>query len=112
LGQATFSPGEADILLEILSVDKKIRHSAKSVLIEPPMKGALEGKVPVDPVVYRFYEILQVYGTVFKALIHEKFGDGVMSAVDFTIDVDKEKRQDGDYVKITLCGKFLPYKKW
>jgi len=112
LGQATFSPEESEILMELLSVDPKIRHSVKCILTQPPMKGALEGKVPADPVVYRFYEILQVYGTVFKALIHEKFGDGVMSTVDFTIDLDKERRPDGDYVKVNLCGKFLPYKKW
>jgi cyanate lyase len=112
LGQATFSDSESESLMECLSVDKKLRHSVKTILTQPPMKGALEGKIPVDPVVYRFYEIIQVYGTVFKALIHEKFGDGIMSAADFSLDVDKDRRNDGDYVKVTLCGKFMPYKKW
>ena len=67
---------------------------------------------PVDPLIYRFYEIMQVYGMPMKDVIQEKFGDGIMSAIDFTLDVDKVEDPKGDRVKITMCGKFLPYKKW
>jgi cyanate lyase len=68
--------------------------------------------VPTDPLIYRFYEIMQVYGMPLKSVIHEKFGDGIMSAIDFTLDVDKEEDPKGDRVKITMSGKFLTYKKW
>jgi cyanate lyase len=80
-------------------------------LTECPTKG-LGPVVPADPLVYRFYEIMQVYGMPLKAVIHEKFGDGIMSAIDFTLDVDKEQDPKGDRVRITMSGKFLPYKKW
>ena len=68
--------------------------------------------MPTDPLIYRFHEIVQVYGTTIKALIHEKFGDGIMSAIDFTMHIDKVPDPKGDRVQITLCGKFLPYKSW
>ena len=68
--------------------------------------------VPVDPLLYRFYEIMQVYGLPLKDVIQEKFGDGIMSAIDFTMEVEKEADPKGDRVKITMSGKFLPYKKW
>ena len=68
--------------------------------------------VPVDPLLYRFYEIMQVYGLPLKDVIQDMFGDGIMSAIDFTIQVEKEPDPQGDRVKITLSGKFLPYKKW
>ena len=68
--------------------------------------------VPVDPLLYRFYEILQVYGLPLKDVIQEIFGDGIMSAIDFTMDVEKEEDPKGDRVKITMSGKFLPYKRW
>jgi cyanate lyase len=68
--------------------------------------------VPTDPFVYRFYEIMQVYGMPLKAVVQERFGDGIMSAIDFTLQVDKEEDPKGDRVKITMNGKFLPYKKW
>ena len=68
--------------------------------------------IPVDPLLYRFHEILQVYGLPLKDVIQEMFGDGIMSAIDFTLDVEKEADPKGDRVKITLSGKFLPYKKW
>jgi cyanate lyase len=76
-----------------------------------PIKG-LGPIVPTDPFVYRFYEIMQVYGFPLKSVIQEKFGDGIMSAIDFTMDVDKEVDPQGNRVKITMSGKFLPYKKW
>ena len=76
-----------------------------------PTKG-LGPIVPTDPFVYRLYEIMQVFGMPLKAVVQEKFGDGIMSAIDFTMHVDKEEDPKGDRVKLTLSGKFLPYKKW
>ena len=81
-------------------------------LQEMPMKGSLDSAVPVDPLIYRFHEITQVYGTTIKALIHEMFGDGIMSAIDFEMDIQKDRRPQGDRVVVTYNGKFLPYKKW
>ena len=80
-------------------------------MTEFPIKG-LGPVVPTDPLIYRFYEIIQVYGMAIKSVIHEKFGDGIMSAIDFTLDVEKEEDSKGDRVKIIMSGKFLPYKKW
>ncbi len=105
--QASASEQEAAILSSELALDEDI--SAK--LTECPTKG-LGPMVPTDPLIYRFYEIMQVYGMPMKAVIHEKFGDGIMSAIDFTLSVDKENDPKGDRVKITMNGKFLPYKKW
>ena len=81
-------------------------------LTEYPMKGDLEQTIPVDPLIYRFYEIFQVYGTSMKAVIHEMFGDGIMSAIDFEIDIQKREDPKGDRVVVTFDGKFLPYRKW
>jgi len=80
-------------------------------LTEPSTKG-LGPVVPTDPLIYRLYEFIQVYGMPLKAIIHEKFGDGIMSLIDFTVHVDKEPDPKGDRVKMTLSGKFLPYKVW
>ena len=77
-----------------------------------PVKGSLEPVIPTDPLIYRFYEIMQVYGMPVKAVIHEKFGDGIMSAIDFSIEVERVEDPKGDRVQVTMCGKFLPYKKW
>ena len=68
--------------------------------------------VPTDPVIYRWYEIVGVYGETIKELIHEKFGDGIMSAIDFSMNIDKQEDPKGDRVVVTLNGKFLPYKSW
>jgi cyanate lyase len=73
------------------------------------MRGGLPTAVPTDPTVYRFYEVLQVYGGAIKELIHEEFGDGIMSAINFSIDVARKPHPDGDRVVVTLDGKFLPY---
>jgi cyanate lyase len=87
--------------------------AVKSTLIEYPLKGQSLGQsVPTDPLIYRFYEIMQVYGLTLKELIHEKFGDGIMSAIDFTMDIQKQEDPKGDRVVVTMNGKFLPYKKW
>ena len=75
-----------------------------------PYKGSLPTTVPTDPLIYRFYEIMSVYGSTLKELIHEEFGDGIMSAIDFSLDVSREADPKGDRVKVVLSGKFLPYK--
>ena len=107
-GQATASKEEAEKLAGLLSLDA----STTSAIQEFPVKGSLDPVIPTDPLIYRFYEIMQVYGLPLKDVIQEHFGDGIMSAIDFTLDVDKVEDPKGDRVKITMCGKFLPYKKW
>ena len=84
---------------------------AEAFLTEIPMRGSLGVAVPTDPTIYRFYEIVQVYGTTLKALIHEEFGDGIMSAIDFDLDLSRQADPNGDRVKIVMSGKFLKYKK-
>ncbi|MEG3858024.1 cyanase [Microcoleus sp. herbarium12] len=106
--QATASVDEAEKIGLALGLSDEMA----AVLCEPPLKGSLDAAVPVDPLIYRFYEIMQVYGMPLKAVIHEKFGDGIMSAIDFTLDVEKETDPKGDRVKIIMSGKFLEYKKW
>jgi cyanate lyase len=81
-------------------------------LQEVPYKGSLPTSVPTDPLIYRFYELVSVYGTTFKALIHEEFGDGIMSAIDFKMDLQREPHAAGDRVSIVMSGKFLPYKTY
>ena len=84
---------------------------AEDFLIEIPMRGSIGQAVPTDPVIYRFYEIVQVYGTTLKALIQEEFGDGIMSAIDFDLDLTRQPDPNGDRVRIVMTGKFLKYKK-
>ncbi|RUR84494.1 cyanase [Chlorogloeopsis fritschii PCC 9212] len=105
--QASASPQEAKLLVEALGLDANYIEE----LTQYPIKG-LGPVVPTDPLIYRFYEIMQVYGMPLKAVIHEKFGDGIMSAIDFTLDVEKEEDPKGDRIKVIMSGKFLPYKKW
>ncbi|NJL40053.1 MAG: cyanase [Leptolyngbyaceae cyanobacterium SM1_4_3] len=105
--QASASAEEATKLLEALGLGTDL----VSELAACPVKG-LGPLVPTDPLIYRFYEIMQVYGMPLKDVIHEKFGDGIMSAIDFTLDVEKEEDPKGDRVKVIMSGKFLPYKKW
>ena len=107
-GQASAPQDEALKLAEILGVSSEVAEE----LTHPPVKG-LGPVVPTDPLIYRFYEIMQVYGMPLKDVIHEKFGDGIMSAIDFTMNVDREEDPEhGDRVKVTMSGKFLPYKRW
>ncbi|MCV3212296.1 cyanase [Plectonema radiosum NIES-515] len=105
--QASASPEEAKLLVEALGLGADYA----SYLTKYPIKGS-DSIVPTDPFVYRFYEIMQVYGLPLKDIVQEKFGDGIMSAIDFTLDVSKEEDPKGDRVKIVMSGKFLPYKKW
>ena len=83
-----------------------------ALLQEPPYRGSLPTAIPTDPLIYRFYELLIVYGTTWKELIHEEFGDGIMSAIDFDMNLERQPDQKGDRVKLTLSGKFLPYKRY
>ena len=108
LGQATMSADEARKAAEVLGLGAEVT----AALQEFPTKGSLDADVPVDPLLYRFHEITQVYGTTLKAIIQEMFGDGIMSAIDFTMDVQKQEDPKGDRVVVTMNGKFLPYKKW
>ena len=108
LGQQAMSKDEAaacGALLE-LSADEV------AMLQVPPSKGALGATVPTDPLIYRFHEVTQVYGTTLKELIHEQFGDGIMSAIDFEMSVERMPDPKGDRVKVTMHGKFLAYRKW
>jgi cyanate lyase len=82
------------------------------LLQQVPYKGSLPTAVPTDPLIYRWYEIVNVYGTTIKELIHEEFGDGIMSAIDFKMDISREPDPKGDRVKVILSGKFLPYKTY
>ena len=105
--QATASADEASKLLHALGLSEDLVPE----LTASSVKG-LGPLVPTDPLIYRFYEIMQVYGMPMKEIIQEKFGDGIMSAIDFTLDIEKEEAPKGDRVKVIMNGKFLPYKKW
>jgi cyanate lyase len=108
LGQMTFTQEQAAKLGRLLGLDK----DAVQLLQEVPYKGSLPTAVPTDPLIYRFYELVNVYGTTLKALIHEEFGDGIMSAIDFKMDLAREADPKGDRVNIVMSGKFLPYKTY
>lgn len=105
--QATATPNQVKQLSEVL----ELPESDLAELTVYPVKG-LGSTVPTDPLIYRFYEIIQVYGLPLKDVIQEKFGDGIMSAIDFTLDVEKIEDAAGSRVKVVMNGKFLPYKKW
>ncbi len=108
LGQMTLTREEAAKAAELFSLDT----AEAALLMEPPMRGSLPSVPPSDPLLYRFYELLQVYGTTWKALIEEEFGDGIMSAIDFHMELEREPDPKGDRVKLTLSGKFLPYHRY
>jgi len=108
LGQAQMDPEEGGALAELLGLGPEV----VAALGESPRRGSLDGPVPVDPLRYRFHEITQVYGTTIKAVINEKFGEGIMSAIDFEMQIDRVEDPKGDRVKVTYNGKFLPYRKW
>ncbi|AWN14817.1 Cyanate hydratase [Salinisphaera sp. LB1] len=109
LGEASATEEIAEKLCALLDLDAQVAEA----LQEPPLKGQwLDRTVPTDPMIYRFYEIMAVYGPAVKACVHEEFGDGIMSAIDFMIDVERVPDPKGDRVKITMNGKFLPYVRW
>jgi cyanate lyase len=108
LGQMTLNAEQADVVAEIFGLTAE----EKQWLMVVPYKGSLPTAVPTDPLIYRFYELVNVYGSTFKELIHEEFGDGIMSAIDFRMDLQREPNPAGDRVSITMSGKFLPYKTY
>jgi cyanate lyase len=108
LGQMTLTAEQAGVLGEIFGLSAEDRKWLQVV----PYKGSLPTAVPADPLIYRFYELVSVYGTTFKELIHEEFGDGIMSAIDFKMDLSREADPKGDRVNIVMSGKFLPYKTY
>jgi cyanate lyase len=108
MGQMTFSAEEAAAIGKLLDLPE----AAVVQLQVVPYKGSLPTVVPTDPLIYRFYELIQVYGTTIKSLIHEEFGDGIMSAIDFSMDIQRVEDPKGDRVNIVLNGKFLPYKRY
>jgi len=105
LGQHPIPPEQAKILVGLLGLDE----SAIPLLAAVPMRGGLPTAVPTDPTIYRFYEALQVYGGAIKELIHEQFGDGIMSAINFSLSLEKKPHPAGDRIVVTFDGKFLPY---
>ncbi len=108
LGQMTLTAEQAATIGKVFDLPEE----AMLWLQEVPYKGSLPTSVPTDPLIYRFYELISVYGTTFKALIHEEFGDGIMSAIDFKMDLQREANPAGDRVNIVMSGKFLPYKTY
>lgn len=106
LGQMTFSKSQAEVAQELFALTDEEAAWLQIV----PYKGSLDTAVPTDPLIYRWYEIVNVYGMTIKELIHEEFGDGIMSAIDFSMDIRRESDPKGDRVNVVLSGKFLPYK--
>lgn len=102
LGQMTLTAAQARAVGEALDLPDE----AVALLQVVPYKGSLPSAVPTDPLIYRFYELVNVYGTTLKALIHEEFGDGIMSAIDFSMDLTREPDPKGDQVRIVMSGKF------
>jgi cyanate lyase len=108
LGQMKLRPEQAARAAKLFGLDA----DEERMLQEVPYRGSLPGQMPTDPLIYRFYELVQVYGTTWKELIQEEFGDGIMSAIDFDMTIERQPDPKGDRVKLTLSGKFLPYKEY
>ncbi len=108
LGQMTATAAQAKVLGKIFGLNAEEQKWLQVV----PYKGSLPTAVPTDPLTYRFYELISVYGSTIKELIHEEFGDGIMSAIDFKMDLQRETDPNGDRVNIVMSGKFLPYKQY
>lgn len=108
LGQMTLTAEQASKIGAMLDLPPEAIAQLQVV----PYKGSLPTAIPTDPLIYRFYELVNVYGTTFKELIHEEFGDGIMSAIDFNMDLKRESDPNGDRVNIVMSGKFLPYKSY
>ncbi|MEH6626525.1 MAG: cyanase [Motiliproteus sp.] len=108
LGQMTFNKDQAGVVGELF----ELSDEAVAWLQVAPYKGSLPTAVPTDPLIYRWYELVNVYGSTIKELIHEEFGDGIMSAIDFSMDIQRQEDDKGDRVNVVLSGKFLPYKTY
>jgi cyanate lyase len=108
LGQMTFNKAQAETIGTLFGLSDE----AVAWLQVVPSKGSLSTAVPTDPLTYRLYEIVSVYGTTIKELIHEEFGDGIMSAIDFSMDIQRTADPKGDRVNLVMSGKFLGYKSY
>ena len=108
LGQMTLQPAQAAKAAKLLGLGA----DEAALLAEVPYRGSLPTAIPTDPLIYRLYELMQVYGTSLKALIEEEFGDGIMSAIDFDMEMRRKRDPKGDRVEIVMSGKFLPYKRY
>jgi cyanate lyase len=108
MGQMKLRPEQAERAAAMFD----LAEEEKLLLQEVPYRGSLPTTVPTDPLIYRFYELVQVYGTIWKELIQDEFGDGIMSAIDFDMMIERQPDQKGDRVKISMSGKFLPYKEY
>jgi cyanate lyase len=108
LGQMTLDAEQAANAARVFDLDA----DEQTLLTEVPYRGSLPPGPPTDPLIYRFYELVQVYGTTWKALIEEEFGDGIMSAIDFDMTMERQPDPKGDRVRIAMSGKFLPYKRY
>ena len=106
MGQMKLPKAQARRAAELFGLDQ----SEERMLNEPPYRGSIPSMPPTDPLIYRLYELVMVYGTTFKELIQEEFGDGIMSAIDFNMTLEREPNNKGDRVKLGMSGKFLPYK--
>ena len=105
MGQHPMGEDEAEAVVDLLGLDAEVSKALQEI----PMRGGLDTDVPTDPTIYRIHEITQVYGTTIKALINEEFGDGIMSAINFNMNIERVENPEGDRVRITYEGKFLPY---
>ncbi|HEY0694978.1 MAG TPA: cyanase [Kribbella sp.] len=108
LGQMALTAEQAATAVDLFGLPPE----AAAVLRTPPARGSLDAAIPTDPLIYRFYELVSVYGTTLKELIQEEFGDGIMSAIDFRMSLDREPDPAGDRVRISMSGKFLPYRRY
>ncbi|MBA1272524.1 cyanase [Stutzerimonas azotifigens] len=108
LGQMTLDKAQAEVVGGLFGLPDE----AVAWLQIVPYKGSLPTAIPTDPLIYRWYELVNVYGTTIKELIHEEFGDGIMSAIDFSMDIQRQPDPKGDRVNVVLSGKFLPYKTY
>lgn len=108
LGQMTLNKEQAEIVGQIFELSDEVIAWLQIV----PYKGSLASVILTDPLIYRLYEVVNVYGTTIKELIHEEFGDGIMSAIDFSMDIQRQADPQGDRVNMVLSGKFLPYKSY
>src|SRR5438034_9863021 len=108
LGQMQMTKKQAEIVGRLFDLPQE----AVLILQSVPYKGSLPTAVPTDPLIYRWYEIVNVYGTTIKELIHEEFGDGIMRAIDFSMDIRREANEKADRVRVEMSGKFLPYKTY
>jgi len=106
LGQMQLTKAQAEVVGKLFD----LTDEAVAWLQTTPYKGSLPAAVPTDPLIYRWYELVNVYGATIKELIHEEFGDGIMSAIDFKLEISREPDPKGDRVHVVMSGKYLPYK--